>query len=428
MFRWSSYILKLEVIHYTGVNILDDTTSDFKVVETLEIELTPNEWVNIPVESLEQDYIISLDTTVEIRHDKPEIHLISGVDITEITPNPIQIGQNTDIYAQLLDTDGQSYDLTDGVGKTVYFYEVLNPILYNLIAEPSIIQTSETTDITVQMKDSDGSKIGAGETVYFYAVEGAEPVPPTPTPVPTTLTLTSDKDILSYYDSDSAVLSATVKDQNGEVMSGQSVVFKKGSEVLATKTTDSVGVASYTYASQGVGDVALTVECMNLQETYSIEDCKYWNDGTSASSFEIPSGASVTTNGDYLTIASTTSEKLIYIPVTLANSDNWEYSVKIVLKQQNKVVGLMFNDNTYYASSNASNGIYYYTIPSETRTNVTATAGDVITIRRQNGVTKFIVNGTELGSKTATHKSSFRCGFYTYGSAQYVDEIKLKPL
>ena len=98
------------------------------------------------------------------------------------------------------------------------------------------------------------------------------------------------------------------------------------------------------------------------------------------------------------------------------------------MRQQNKVVGLIFNDNTYYASSNASNGRYYYTISSETSTNVTATAGDVITIRRQNGVTKFIVNGTELGSKTATHKSSFKCGFYTYGQPQYVDEILIKPL
>ena len=167
---------------------------------------------------------------------------------------------------------------------------------------------------------------------------------------------------------------------------------------------------------------------MFFSETYDIKDASYYNDGTHIRGLEIPSGAGVTTNGDYLTIASTTSEKLIYIPVTLANSDNWEFSVKIVLKQQNKVVGLIFNDNTYYASSNASNGRYYYTISSETSTNVTATAGDVITIRRQNGVTKFIVNGTELGSKTATHKSSFRCGFYTYGSAQYVDEIIIKRL
>ena len=168
VFRWSSYILKLDIIHYTGVNILDDTTSDFKVVETIEIELTPNEWVNIPVESLEQDYIISLDATVEIRHDKPEIHMITGLNVNA-TPQIIQSGEHTEITAELLDIDGLPYDLTDRVGKTVYFYEVLTPS-FTLNAEPSIIQTGETTDITCKVKDEDGS-IAKQTKVYFYIKE-----------------------------------------------------------------------------------------------------------------------------------------------------------------------------------------------------------------------------------------------------------------
>lgn len=168
VFRWSSYILKLDIIHYTGVNILDDTTSDFKVVETLEIELTPNTWVNIPVESLEQDYIISLDTTVEIRHDKPEIHMITGLNVNA-TPQILQNGETSDITAELLDSDGLHYDLSDGIGRTVYFYEVLTPS-FTLNAEPSIIQTGETTDITCKVKDEDGS-IAKNTKVYFYIKE-----------------------------------------------------------------------------------------------------------------------------------------------------------------------------------------------------------------------------------------------------------------
>ena len=168
VFRWSSYILKLDIIHYTGVNILDDTTSDFKVVETLEIELTPNEWVDIPVESLERDYIISLDATVEIRHDQPEIHMISGLQVNA-TPQILQTGEHTEITAELLDTDGLHYDLSDGVGKTVYFYEVLTPS-FTLNAEPNIIQTGETSDITVKVKDEDGS-IAKNTKVYFYIKE-----------------------------------------------------------------------------------------------------------------------------------------------------------------------------------------------------------------------------------------------------------------
>ena len=168
VFRWSSYILKLDIIHYTGVNILDDTTSDFKVVETIEIELTPNEWVNIPVTTLEKDYIISLDASVEIRHDKPEIHMISSLQVNA-TPQIIQTGETSDITAELLDTDGLHYDLSDGVGKTVYFYEVLTPS-FTLNATPSIIQTGETSDITCKVKDEDGS-IAKQTKVYFYIKE-----------------------------------------------------------------------------------------------------------------------------------------------------------------------------------------------------------------------------------------------------------------
>ena len=169
VFRWSSYILKLDIIHYTGVNILDGVEpTDFKVVETLEIELTPNQWVNIPVESLEQDYIISFDATVEIRHDKPEIHMISGLQVNA-TPQILQNGETSDITAELLDSDGLHYDLSDGIGRTVYFYEVLTPS-FTLNANPSIIQTGEHSEITCKVKDEDGS-IAKNTKIHFYIKE-----------------------------------------------------------------------------------------------------------------------------------------------------------------------------------------------------------------------------------------------------------------
>ena len=90
---------------------------------------------------------------------------------------------------------------------------------------------------------------------------------------PTSLVLQADKSILSHYDNDNCTLTATLYDNNNTPMEGLSVVFKNGDIVLATITTDSGGVATYTYNSQGVGDVTITAECMNLQETYSIQDC-----------------------------------------------------------------------------------------------------------------------------------------------------------
>ena len=71
LFKFATYTLQLQVLHYTGVNILDDITpSNFKVVDTLEVELETDEWVNIPVSTIEEGYIISFDAKVNIKHDK----------------------------------------------------------------------------------------------------------------------------------------------------------------------------------------------------------------------------------------------------------------------------------------------------------------------------------------------------------------------
>ena len=90
---------------------------------------------------------------------------------------------------------------------------------------------------------------------------------------PTSLVLQADKSILSHYDNDNCTLTATLYDNNNTPMEGLGVVFKNEDIVLATITTNSSGVAEYTYNSQGVGDVTITAECMNLVQTYSIEDC-----------------------------------------------------------------------------------------------------------------------------------------------------------
>ena len=95
---------------------------------------------------------------------------------------------------------------------------------------------------------------------------------------PTSLVLQADKSILSDYDNDKCVLTATLYDDGNTPIEGLSVVFKNGDIVLATITTNSSGVAEYTYNSQGVGDVTITAECINLQETYTLEDCNYYSE------------------------------------------------------------------------------------------------------------------------------------------------------
>lgn len=99
-----------------------------------------------------------------------------------------------------------------------------------------------------------------------------------PVPVVTSVSLTGDKSILSYYDSESATLSATVLDSNDDPMEGVTVTFYNGSTSMGTADTNSSGIATKSYASSGVGDVSFTASVGTISsETYTIEDCFYAN-------------------------------------------------------------------------------------------------------------------------------------------------------
>ena len=109
---------------------------------------------------------------------------------------------------------------------------------------------------------------------------------PSPTVDSLTLVKSAGKQILSYADSGATpeteycTLTATALDSNNQGVSGQSVVFKVGTTTVATETTDSNGEASYTYTSQGSGDVVLSAECSSLIQTYSVQDCLYYDDAS----------------------------------------------------------------------------------------------------------------------------------------------------
>ena len=103
-----------------------------------------------------------------------------------------------------------------------------------------------------------------------------------PTPTVDSVSLSADKSILSYADSQSATLSATVLDDNDDPMEGVTVTFYNGSSSMGTADTNSSGVATKTYASTGAGDLSFTASVGTISsETYSIIDAyKYTSDGS----------------------------------------------------------------------------------------------------------------------------------------------------
>ena len=292
VFHYSTYILKLDVLHYSGVNIFDDETpTDFKVVDTLEIPLEPDTWVDIPVTGLEQGYIISFDSNIEITHDLTEIHGITGL-VVNSSDNPIQKNQTTELYGQLLDYNGEPYNLSDTSGHTVYFFEKLN-LLYNFSATKNPLVSGEDTDVSVKLKDEDGS-ILVGEKVYFYEkytpgiqVNGS----------PEVIQIDDDTDVTAYVKDtvdgsriaeegktlyffeeaqhlvrsvdltvsessgiygDSIVLTALVSDEDSNPVSHRTVQFYDGGNSLGKGITGSDGKAVLTVSSFEVGSHSIT--------------------------------------------------------------------------------------------------------------------------------------------------------------------------
>lgn len=86
--------------------------------------------------------------------------------------------------------------------------------------------------------------------------------------------VSSDKDILSYYDSDSCTLSAQLMDGTSTAsVSGVTVEFFNGSVSLGTAETNNSGVATLSYDSQGIGDMSITASVGIISsETYTLID------------------------------------------------------------------------------------------------------------------------------------------------------------
>ena len=208
-----------------------------------------------------------------------------------------------------------------------------------------------------------------------------------------------------YEWTDKCVLTATL---TGDDVANKPVVFKNESTVLRTVNTNSNGVATYTYNSEGVGDVTFTIECMNLQETYSIEDCLYY------------SSESYNTNDNPY--------------ISLIGLEGFEMKFKITKNSSNSIAYLKLggDNNNYYMMGLVENEyhnlkvynngrlVWYDTLPSYLPNG---TYDAVFTVR--NGVITW-----ECNNKTLTKSDSsitFDTIFNITCSNGSISNIKIKP-
>ena len=268
-----------------------------------------------------------------------------------------------------------------------------------------------------------------GLTTLAQKILSIGPTPPTPTPA--SIDLTGTKSILSYADSESCVLTATVLDSSDNPVEGVTVNLYNGSTLWDTLTTDSSGECSKTYSSAGSGDITFTAEVDGtlLTKTYELEDCKYWNDGSSVGSLEVGSNVSCTSNGSYITITSSTSgEKDVKLPVALTG--DWEYDVTLAENLPSSGGQLTFKIGTgqQWGAFNPNSSI---TVNLGSSQNFTKTVSKdmILKITYISGVMTVYWNNEQLASKSLTLGTGVKMGYYTNsGRVQYLKNIKLKPL
>lgn len=156
-----------------------------------------------------------------------------------------------------------------------------------------------------------------------------------------------------------------------------------------------------------------------------IRDYEYYNPGNSVSTLQIGSGVQCTSNGDYITITtSTTGEKYVELPVVLPS--DFEFSVEVAeLGAVNYYAWEINKGQTYgYGASgqgaNLGNGTQSI--------SKSVIKGSILTIKCQNGTTTVSCDGNTINSRNITFTGK-TIGFYTNsGRVQHLKNIILKSL
>ena len=206
---------------------------------------------------------------------------------SEITSDSVSVTVNKITSTITLSSNSASIDygndvvltgtLSVGSGKSVKIYN-----------GSTLIDTVSTTTNGAFSKTI--SNLGVGSYTFKATYDGdsthtsvtSSNVNITVNAVVSSISLTSDKSILSYSDSETATLSATVLDSSNNPLSGVTVTFYNGSTSMGTSNTNSNGVATKQYASSNSGDVSFTAEVGSVTSTSTTISDIYWysSDGT----------------------------------------------------------------------------------------------------------------------------------------------------
>ena len=192
--------------------------------------------------------------------------------------------------------------------------------------------------------------------------------------------------------------------------------------------TNSNGVATVSYVGKGTGDLNIQAIYNGSlsSEIYVIEDCLYWNDGSSITGLEIDSNVNCTSNGEYITITTSTSgEKDVKIPVTLTG--DWTFETTVAEIGVVNVITFKVGTGNQWGACAYPN-VASVNLGSGTRDlNTPINIGGVFKVKYLNGTMYGYWNNQLVTSRSVTVNG--KIGYYTNnGRVQHIKNIKLKAL
>ena len=410
---------------------LEKTVLDYDEHTNLIATLLDENNVGIPNEEVkfynENSYLFYTGTTdsngvitINVYSHQPGQHTYTGIlssDTTvtgsvTVTINKITSTLSLATSSAAVNVGGSftlSGTLNAGSGKSVKIYQngtVIDTVTTgtNGAYSKSITASAEGSFTYYAVFDGDSVYSDVTSSSVIVTVSAA------PVPVPASMTLTSTKSILSYYDSEYAVLTATVYDSSSNPLSGQTVtmkVYDTNDTLIDTLSVTDENDGTYTasYYAEGTGDIYIQAECTFLSKTYVIEDCiKYVSSVSSNTTYEI-------------SLPSTW--KFTWKYTRIANSQTGWVNVGT---SNNRVLGGLFG-------STGLNGIWIYkngsyttqrnanTFPTNSEQSCTFSCdGTNYTYER---------NGTSV---TVSYDSTITDSFLSVQASREMSDLKVKPL
>ena len=191
-----------------------------------------------------------------------------------------------------------------------------------------------------------------------------------------------------------------------------------GTYFYETGITDSNGECNVSYVGKGAGDLNIKCDCMNLIQTCSIRDAKYFDSQTVDKSRYTRTGGTGTLNysSDGLKVTGTQNTLAIYTNTVLTLPS--KYTAEITITVLSNTVGSTYCggfgfDNCLIDVRTTGIDIGYFDTGSPLASiSKTMRRGDVIKVEMDNGTMKVYLNNELKTTKTISSTGTFKYRTY----------------